>query len=193
MGAIENELEQCGTVSSADQRKALARELFTVMKSALQRAFASAPGILFVAAAGNSNSDASFVEDTPADIALPNLISVGAVDRASDEASFTSYGPTVLVHANGYQVESYLPGGARVALSGTSMAALQVSNLAAKLLAVNPRLIPEALIQVITGTAERSPDGRRILLHSIKALAAVQAAAAVPAAPAAAPAAPVRK
>ena len=175
VGAIESELEQCGTVKSADERKALARELFDTVKIGLTKAFASAPGILFVAAAGNSNSDASFTEDTPADIVLPNLISVGAVDLAGDEASFTSYGPTVKVHANGYQVESYLPGGLRVALSGTSMAAPQVANLAAKLLAVNPTLTPQALIEVIAGTAERSADGRRVLMHPKKALAAVQA------------------
>ena len=174
---VESELEQCGTVKRVDERKALAREIFNLGKVALTQAFASAPGILFVAAAGNSNNDASFVESMPADIVLPNLITVGAVDRAGDEAPFTSYGATVKVHANGYQVESFLPGGARVALSGTSMASPQVANLAAKLLAANPSLTPEALIRVITGTAERSADGRRILMHPKRALAAVQVAA----------------
>ena len=173
---IEHELEQCGAPKAADERKALARELFNIGKAALTAAFASAPGILFVAAAGNSNNDASFTESMPADIVLPNLLTVGAVDRAGDEASFTSYGPTVKLHANGYQVESFLPGGARVALSGTSMAAPQVANLAAKLLAVNPTLTPAALIGLITGTAERSADGRRVLMHPKNALAAVQAA-----------------
>jgi subtilisin family serine protease len=55
------------------------------------------------------------------------------------------------------------------------MAAPQVANLAAKLLAVNPTLTPQALIEVIAGTAERSADGRRVLMHPKKALAAVQA------------------
>ena len=174
---VESELEQCGTVKRVDERKALAREIFNLGKVALTHAFASVPDILFVAAAGNSNNDASFVESMPADIVLPNLITVGAVDRAGDEAPFTSYGATVKVHANGYQVESFLPGGARVALSGTSMASPQVANLAAKLLAANPSLTPEALIRVITGTAERSADGRRILMHPKRALAAVQVAA----------------
>ena len=173
---VENELEQCGAPQAADARKALAREIFNLGKTALTSAFASAPGILFVAAAGNSNNDASFIESLPADIVLPNLLTVGAVDRAGDEAPFTSYGPTVKVHANGYQVESLLPGGARVALSGTSMAAPQVANLAAKLLALNPTLTPAALIGMITGTAERSADGRRILMHPRNALAAAQAA-----------------
>ena len=173
---VENELEQCGAPQAADARKALAREIFKLGKTALTSAFASAPGILFVAAAGNSNNDASFIESLPADIVLPNLLTVGAVDRAGDEAPFTSYGPTVKVHANGYQVESLLPGGARVALSGTSMAAPQVANLATKLLALNPTLTPAALIGMITGTAERSADGRRILMHPRNALAAAQAA-----------------
>lgn len=174
---IENDLEQCGTVKTSDERKALARQYFDLGKLALTQALASAPAILFVAAAGNSNNDASFVESMPADIVLPNLITVGAVDRAGDEAPFTSYGATVKVHANGFQVESFLPGGARVALSGTSMTSPQVANLAAKLLAANPALTPEALIRVITGTAERSADGRRILMNPKQALAAVQAGA----------------
>jgi subtilisin family serine protease len=175
VAAIENDLEQCGIGKTPEARKALAREYFDIGKVAMQRAFASAPEILFVTAAGNSNSDASFVEDIPAGIVLPNLLTVGAVDLAGDEAPFTSYGPTVKVHANGYQVESYLPGGMRVALSGTSMASPQVANLAAKLLAVNPGLKPADLIRIIEGTAERSADGRRNLVHPKKALAAALA------------------
>ena len=174
VNAIEHDLEQCGIGKTPEARKALAREYFDISKVSLERAFASAPEILFVAAAGNSNSDASFIEDIPAGIVLPNLLTVGAVDRAGDEAPFTSYGPTVKVHANGYQVESYLPGGKRVALSGTSMAAPQVANLAAKLLAVNPRLKPVELIRLIDSTAERSADGRRNLIHPKKALAAAR-------------------
>jgi hypothetical protein len=172
---IERDLEQCDAGKTAEQRKALAREIFDLGKAGLKKAFASASAMLFVTAAGNSNQDASFVENMPADIVLPNLITVGAVDLAGDEAPFTSYGPTVKVHANGYQVESYLPGGARVALSGTSMASPQVANLAAKLLAVKPTLTPEALIGVITQTADASADGRRRLMNPKQALAAVRA------------------
>lgn len=168
---IENQLEQCGIGKTPEARKALARGYYDIGRKALTKAFASAPGILFVTAAGNSGDDASFVEDIPASIVLPNLLTVGAVDLAGDEAGFTSYGPTVKVHANGYQVESYLPGGTRVALSGTSMASPQVAGLAAKLLAVNPALKPADLIRIIVTTAERTADGRRNLMHPRKALA----------------------
>lgn len=170
----EEALEKCGIGKSPEHRQRLAREYFEIEKKALARAFASAPGILFITAAGNSNSDATFGEYIPSSIVAPNLLTVGAVDRAGDEADFTSYGPSVAVHANGYQVESYLPGGQRVALSGTSMAAPNVVNLAAKLLAVKPALKPAEVVAIIRDTAEKTADGRRILINPAKALARVR-------------------
>jgi len=174
VGDLESVLEQCGFGKTPDERKAIAREYFEIGRKALEMAMLSAPEILFVAAGGNSNDDASFTESIPAAISAPNLLSVGAVDKAGDEASFTSYGPTIVVHANGYQVDSVIPGGEKVAASGTSMAAPQVTNLAAKLLAVNPKLTPVQLIAIIRDTAEKTADGRRTLIHPAKALAAVQ-------------------
>ena len=171
---FESALELCGVGKSADERKALAREMFDEQKAALTQAFSSAPEILFVTSAGNSNQSASFAEAIPSSIALPNMITVGAVDKAGDEAAFTSYGPTVAVHANGYQVDSFVPGGNRVALSGTSMSAPQVTNLAAKILAVKPSLNPGEVIAIIRETAEKSADGRRTLIHPKKALAVAE-------------------
>jgi len=170
----EHQLELCGIGKTPDERKKIAREYFEIDKKGLTDAIASAPGILFVTAAGNSNENASFVEDIPAGIVLPNLLTVGAVDKAGDETSFTSYGPTVKVDANGYQVESWFPGGEKVALSGTSMASPEVANLAAKILAVNPGLTPPQVIQIIVRTAEKTPDGRRALIDPAKAVAAAQ-------------------
>ena len=175
---IEEQLELCNIGSGPDERKKIARDYFEIQKDALTKAFASAPAILFVTAAGNSNEDASFVEDIPAGIALPNLLTVGAVDKAGDEASFTSYGPTVAVHANGYQVESVIPGGDKLAESGTSMASPQVANLAAKILAVNPKLKPEEVIRLIRGTADKTADGRRTLVNPKKAVQAAEAKSA---------------
>ena len=172
---VEGQLELCHIGKTAEERKALAREYFDLQKAALTKAFASAPDILFITAAGNSNQDASFVEDIPAGIVLPNLMTVGAVDKAGDEASFTSYGPTVVAHANGYQVDSVIPGGEKLAESGTSMASPQVANLAAKILAVDPALKPTQVIALIRDTAQRTPDGRRVLIDPAKAVAAAQA------------------
>ena len=166
-------LEQCNIGKDAAERKAIARKWFDGNLQALKAAIASLPDVLFVAAAGNSGNDPTFNEDYPASIVLPNLVVVGAVDKAGDEASFTSYGPTVVLHANGYQVESFVPGGKRVALSGTSMASPQVANLAAKLLAVKPSLKPAEIIEIMRKTADRSEDGRRTLINPKKALEAV--------------------
>ena len=172
---IESALELCNIGQPPEERKAIARDYFEIQKEALTKAFAGAPDILFVTAAGNSNDDASFVEDIPAGLVLPNLLTVGAVDKAGDEASFTSYGPTVKVHANGYQVESVIPGGEKLAESGTSMASPQVVNLAGKILAVNSKLMPNQVIALIRDHADKTPDGRRTLINPKKTLAAAQA------------------
>ncbi len=124
----------------------------------------SAPEILFICAAGNADANAGFNQDEPASFKLPNLLAVGAVDQAGDETSFTSYGDTVLVDADGYQVDSTVPGGARLELSGTSMASPNTANLAAKLIALNPRLTPPEVIKLIVDGATPSADGR---LHNI--------------------------
>jgi len=171
--SYEVELEQCGIGRDSAARRALARQSFEAHRQALTAAIASLPQVLFVAAAGNAANDPTFNDAYPSGIVLPNLVAVGAVDKAGDEASFTSYGPTVLLHANGYQVESLVPGGKRVALSGTSMAAPQVANLAAKMFAVQPALTPAEAIAIMRRTADRSEDGRRTLIHPARALAAI--------------------
>ncbi|HET8832078.1 MAG TPA: S8 family serine peptidase [Casimicrobiaceae bacterium] len=172
---FEEALELCNIGKTPDERKTIAREYFEIQKAALTKAFESAPNVLFITAAGNSDEDASFIEDIPAGIVLPNLMAVGAVDKAGDEASFTSYGPTVVVHANGYQVESVIPGGDKLAESGTSMASPQVANLAAKILAVNPKLTPADVIKLIRDTADKTSDGRRTLVNPRKAIEAAGA------------------
>ena len=169
----ETALEQCNIGKDAAERRTIAREYFQMSWDTLKGAMAAAPEVLFVASAGNSANDPTFNENYPSSIVLPNLITVGAVDKAGDEAAFTSYGPTVAVHANGYQVDSFVPGGKRLALSGTSMSAPQVTNLAAKLFAVKPELTSAQAIAIIKNTAEKTADGRRTLIHPAKALTAV--------------------
>jgi len=120
--------------------------------------------LLFVTIAGNNDSDNAFEETIPSSFKLPNLMVVGAVDQAGQQTNFTSTGQNIGVYADGYEVESVVPGGAKVHMSGTSMAAPEVTNLAAKLLAIDPKLAPEQLIAVITRTADpgESPTIRRI-------------------------------
>jgi subtilisin family serine protease len=165
----ESSLEMNNAGGTPEERKVLAQRLFDIAADALREAIAGAPDILFVAAAGNEDEDNRFVESAPASFDLPNLITAAAVDRGGDEAAFTSYGKAE-VYANGYEVESYLPGGERSALSGTSMAAPQVVNLAAKLLAVYPDLTVAQLRELILeGTDEKTVgEGKTIRLLNPK-------------------------
>jgi hypothetical protein len=156
---IETALEQNGIGETPEDRKRMAREMFEVMKSGLEEAFRSAPEILFVGGAGNSNNDVQFDEFIPPMFVLPNLMIAGAVDQAGEAAAFTSFGPTVNVYSNGFEVESFVPGGDRVKFSGTSMASPNVVNLAAKLLALDPKLTPEETIRLILDGCDERIEG----------------------------------
>jgi subtilisin family serine protease len=155
---------------TADERKQEALELFSIWKQGIIDAMNAAPDTLFVTAAGNSDSDAGFLEDVPPSLELPNLITVGATNQAGDATSFTSYGKTVIVYANGYHVESFIPGGKKVKFSGTSMAAPQVTNLAAKLFAIDPSLTAERAKQLIVSGSTPSEDGKRKLINEKRSL-----------------------
>ena len=160
VASFEAALEANGVGETPEERKALARKMFTVWLDGLRDAMASAPDILFIAAAGNSDNDNEFAELIPSSIDLPNMMTVAAVDQAGEEASFTTLGK-VDVHANGFEVDSYVPGGDRLKFSGTSMAAPNVANLAGKLLALDPSLDVATLRELIEGSAEERVVGER--------------------------------
>ncbi len=171
---IEAAFEANGAGGTPEERKKTAREYFQLFRVAMTDAMKDASNILFVAAAGNSNSDAAFDEDVPGGIDLPNILTVGAVDQAGEETSFSSFGPNVDVHANGFEVESFVPGGERMKYSGTSMASPNVANLAAKLMALEPKLTVEQVVMLIKLGAERSADGRINLVNPRRSLALLQ-------------------
>jgi subtilisin family serine protease len=160
---LEKDLEMNGVGANQEERRRLAMQSFTTVKKIFGAAIAGAPEILFVAAAGNSNENNQFNESIPAAYDLPNTMAVAAVDRAGDEAAFTSFGKAD-VYANGYEVESVVPGGDKQRWSGTSMASPQVVNLAAKLLAVYPRLkATEVKRLIVNGGDQRGLSGGRTI------------------------------
>ncbi|WP_310469139.1 S8 family serine peptidase [Sphingomonas sp.] len=146
------------------KRKARAKVIFETVNGALEKAFRGAPEILFVAGAGNEDEDVDFVRSFPAGINLANVVTVGAVDVALQPAGFTSYGKSIDLYANGFEVPAKVPGGMAINISGTSLAAPQVTNLAAKMLAVNPKLTVAQLRSIIeeTATAE-GPKGLKVI------------------------------
>lgn len=172
--SIEGALTAHGIGKDADERKRMAREMFEIQKQGLYEAIKGAPEILFVAGSGNENNDANFSEYIPATFDLPNMITIGAVDSEGKKTGFTTEGKSVDFYANGYEVESYVPGGSRLKMSGTSMASPQVANLAAKILAVNPKLKPAEVIKLIAAGSEPSAEDPNIrLINPKKTLALV--------------------
>ena len=166
---IESALEANNAGGDAKQRKALAREIFKIGDEAFRQAIKDAPEILFIVAAGNSDSNVTFEEFYPSAYDYPNMLSVGAVDQAGEETSFTSFGKVDL-YANGFEVDSYVPGGKRLKLSGTSMASPQVLNLAGKLLSLKPGLSTEKLrLLILQGTDHAGEKDRPIKLLNQKA------------------------
>jgi len=162
---IEDALEKKGVGKDAPERAERARELFKIQRDALEAAIQSAPEILFIAAAGNSDNDNLFAEFIPSGLSLPNLITVGAVDQSGKPTSFTTFGKNVTLYANGFEVESYIPGGQKMKFSGTSMAAPNTTNLAAKILALDPALSVSAVVEMITRGADpmEGYDGRFVI------------------------------
>jgi subtilisin family serine protease len=167
--ARENNLEVNAIGENGAERARLAREMFDIEKEALFEAMKNAPEILFVTSAGNEDDNVAFEDHYPNAFDLSNLLVVGAVDQAGDETSFTSFGETVDVYANGFEVESYIPGGERLPASGTSAASPNAANLAAKLLAVEPMLTPEGVIALIKEGADQNQNGR-LLINPKRAL-----------------------
>jgi hypothetical protein len=166
---IESTLEKNGIGESAEERGKMAREAFEVASKGLLEACKSAPEILFVAAAGNEDNDVEFDQYIPQAFDLPNLLMCGAVDQAGEPTGFTSFGRTVSVYSNGFEVDSYVPRGKRMKLSGTSMSSPNTANLAAKLLAIDPSLTPVKVIELIEeGADDFGKDGRPMLVINPK-------------------------
>jgi hypothetical protein len=163
---LENELRhETGTYHSDDEVRARARQVHARRREFWQSVFDRCPNTLFVVAAGNSNEDVVEYDTIPASIQARNLITVGAVDRFGDWALFTNSNPErVRVFDHGVEVDSLIPNGERVPLSGTSMASPNVANLAAKMFAVNASLTPARVIQIIeeSGDAIAAPFNGRI-------------------------------
>jgi subtilisin family serine protease len=168
---FEHWLAKTDSTSDPRARKQKAQELYSIWRTAIEDMIKDTPSTLFVASAGNGDNDASFAQDVPASLVFPNLITVGAVNQAGDPTNFTSYGPTVAVYADGYRVLSKIPQGYAMKFSGTSAAAPGVTNLAAKLFALDPKLTPDQVRALIVNGAAPIQGGNLKLIDPKRSIA----------------------
>ncbi len=121
---------------------------------------ANQAGIIFIAAAGNSARNNDSIANYPSNYALENVVSVAALDRNGNLASFSNYGATkVHVGAPGVAVYSTVPNNSYASFNGTSMATPHISGIAALIMARNPSYTP---VQV-----------RAVLISATKPIAAL--------------------
>ena len=107
------------------------------LEEVIRKAYES--DILFVAAAGNSSVNNDRSPHYPSSYNVPNVVSVAALDRNDQLASFSNWGvKSVAIAAPGVDILSTWLGNAYEEKSGTSMATPVVSGVAALIVAEHP-------------------------------------------------------
>jgi subtilisin family serine protease len=135
-------------------------------------------GILFVAAAGNSSSDNDSMPHYPASYNIGNVVSVAALDRNDELASFSNFGvKSVQIAAPGKEIISTWLGDDFREASGTSMATPYVSGIAALILSKHPKMSVDELRAKLLKSVDKLPslDGKVTTGGRINAAKAVGA------------------
>ena len=117
---------------------------------------AASPNTLFVFAAGNDGTSNDQLPASPANIKADNTIAVAATMGDEKIASFSNYGvKNVDIAAPGVIIRSSIPGDEFLELSGTSMAAPYVTNIAARVQEANPSLAPAGVKKILVSTVDK--------------------------------------
>jgi hypothetical protein len=117
---------------------------------------ALAPNTLFVMAAGNDGTDNDVQPASPANARAANSITVAATLGRSKLAPFSNFGRQMVdVAAPGVGINSEIPGGGELVLSGTSQAAPYVTQVAGAIKDENPDLSVYDLKRIIMGTVDK--------------------------------------
>ena len=132
-------------------------------------AFAIERGVIVVASAGNSNTNAP---QFPA--AYNDVIGVAATDLMDKKASFSNFGKSIFVDAPGVHIISAYPGGYYALSSGTSFSAPLVAGEAALLKSASFKGAEKAVAKGTVNIDSKNPDYARQLgfgrIDMVKAL-----------------------
>ena len=118
--------------------------------------YATRKGAIVVAAAGNSNSNATFF--SPANV--EGLISVSAVDTLLNRASFSNYiaDLDMGIAAPGVSIYSTYPNNDYKVFNGTSMATPYVAGLVGLMKSIQPTLTTEEVYDILKSTGKNTRD-----------------------------------
>jgi subtilisin family serine protease len=110
---------------------------------------------LFVFAAGNDGTNNDTIPASPANVKTDNTITVAATNGMDSLAVFSNYGEKMVeVAAPGVAIMSTVPGDDHLRMSGTSMAAPYVTNVAGLVKDQNPGLNPAGIKKILMGTVD---------------------------------------
>ena len=174
---VEAELRYEGDrYADDDAVRARAAQIHAARRAEWSWIFEHCPDTLFVIAAGNSNRDVVEYDDVSGSISAPNLLIVGAVDRFGNWATFTNSNPEhVRLFDFGVEVDSVIPSGEHIPLSGTSMASPNAANLAAKMISVDASLTPARTIEIMLATGDAiAPPFNGVIANEAHALERVR-------------------
>ncbi|MCB9095010.1 MAG: S8 family serine peptidase [Halobacteriovoraceae bacterium] len=128
------------------------------------------PNTLFVFAAGNDGSNNDIYPASPANVNLPNVITVGATIDYVKLAKFSNFGEKLVdLAAPGVGIVSSVPTGTHsdvIQMSGTSMAAPFVTGVAARIVEENPELTSEQVKEILIGTIDSKENLNGKLKHA---------------------------
>jgi cell wall-associated protease len=128
-----------GHEPTEEETKAYAISFVGQILDACKDFVAAAPKTLFVFAAGNDGTNNDELPTSPANLKAENTIAVAATWGVSSLAKFSNYGNSMVeVAAPGVVILSTIPGDEYMELSGTSMAAPYVTNVAGLVKDANP-------------------------------------------------------
>ena len=136
---------------------AYAKELVNTLITESKGFVTAAPNTLYVFAAGNDGTNNDQLPVSPANIEADNKIVVAATLGSEKLATFSNHGMKVDVAAPGVVIRASIPGDQYLELSGTSMAAPYVTNVAARLKDLNPSLGPTGIKKILCDTVDVKP------------------------------------
>ena len=123
--------------------------------------------MLFITASGNTGQNNNSTPIFPANLRLPNLISVAFIDYNGNLDEESNYGvSTVDIAAPGKDIYSTLVGGSYGYLSGSSMAAPYVTGLATMIYAYQDHCYPSQVKEQIINTITPLDSLNGYLIHA---------------------------